>query len=158
MKIRPATTNDTDSLLNLIHELAIFEKEPDAVKTTKEDLLRDGFSDSPYFQTLVIEDNQKIMGMALYFFSWSTWEGRPSLFLEDLIITESGRGNGYGLALLKELARIAVEKNCARFEWEVLDWNMKARDFYHSIGAHHKKGWLPYRVDGEELIKLAQKD
>lgn len=156
MKIRPGTKSDLDDILALIHELAVFEKEPDAVKTTKEDLLRDGFGDSPFFYTQVLESEGKIQALALYFFNWSTWEGRPSLYLEDLIVSESARGKGYGLALLKRLAQIALDKKCARFEWEVLDWNQKARDFYHNLGAKHKEGWLPYRIEGKALIDLAQ--
>ena len=155
MNIRPATPNDVDEILKLIHELAIYEKEPDAVKTTRDDLLRDGFGDKPYFHCLVGEIDNKIQAITLYFFNWSTWEGRPSLYLEDLIVRESQRGNGYGLQMLKALAKVAVEKNCKRFEWEVLDWNKPAIDFYHNIGAKHKEGWLPYRLDGQALIDFA---
>ena len=156
MNIRKATTNDIPQILKLIRELAVYEKEPNAVKTTEEDLLRDGFSDTPYFHCLVGEVSGEIHAMGLYFFKWSTWEGCPSLFLEDLYVRESKRGNGFGVALLKELAKMAVKKNCKRFEWEVLDWNKSARDFYHKIGAEHKKGWLPYRLDGEKLINFSK--
>lgn len=155
MNIRKATPDDVPGILGLIRELAVFEKEPDAVKTTEVDLLRDGFGDNPYFQCLVIQEDSRIVAMALYFFNWSTWEGRPSLYLEDLIVSQDQRGKGLGLKLLKMLAKIAVEKNCKRFEWEVLDWNKPARDFYHNFGAFHKEGWLPYRLDGEKLINFA---
>ena len=157
MTIRPGQKSDVPEILKLIHELAHFEKEPEAVKTTEEDLLRDGFSDTPFFHTLILEDEGKVQGMALYFFNWSTWEGRPSLYLEDLYVRESGRGKGFGRSLLIKLAQIAVEKNCARFEWEVLDWNQKARDFYHQLGAKYMEGWLPYRVEGKKLIALSER-
>lgn len=155
IKIRKWNQNDARDVLKLIHELAVYEKEPDAVKTTTEDLIRDGFSDTPVFHCLVTEVNGEIVGMALYFFTWSTWEGRPTLYLEDLYVKESQRGKGYGLSLFQKLGQIAVEKKCARYEWAVLDWNQPARDFYHSHGASHKIGWLPYRLEGEALKKLA---
>jgi len=155
MNIRKANTQDVPTLLKLIHELAIYEREPDAVKTTEDDLLRDGFGDNPLFQCLVGEIDGKVEGLALYFFTWSTWEGRPTLYLEDLFVRESTRGKGLGLTLFKNLAKIAVEKKCQRFEWSVLDWNEPARSFYHQLGANHKEGWLPYRLEGEPLQKVA---
>lgn len=154
-KIRKARAQDVSEILKLIKELALFEKEPDAVKTTEEDLLRDGFGEKPYFEALVAEVNGKIEGFALYFFCWSTWTGKPSLFLEDLCVRENQRGSGLGKALLKECAKVAVKNNCARFEWEVLDWNQGARGFYHKIGAHHMEGWLVYRLDGQKLKDFA---
>ncbi len=157
MTIRPGQKSDVPEILKLIHELAHFEKEPEAVKTTEEDLLRDGFSSTPFFHTLILEEEGEVQGMALYFFNWSTWEGRPSLYLEDLYVKDSARGKGFGRSLLIKLAQIAVEKNCARFEWEVLDWNQKARDFYHQLGAEYMEGWLPYRVEGEKLIALSER-
>ncbi len=156
MLIRKASPSDVPEILKLITELAVYENEPDAVKTTEADLLRDGFSENPYFQCLVAETDTGVEGLALFFFRWSTWEGRPSLFLEDLYVRDSQRGKGMGMALLKELAKVAVENNCKRFEWEVLDWNQVARDFYHKIGATHKEGWLPYRLDGEPLTTFAK--
>lgn len=157
--IRPAKKEDIPRILELIKELAVFEKEPDAVKTTEKDLLRDGFSDTPYFHILVFEEKSGfIPAFALYFFNWSTWEGQPSLHLEDLYVAESSRGQKIGFQLLKHLAKIALEKNCRRFEWEVLDWNESARTFYHKIGASHKKGWLPYRLEGPALKQLALTD
>lgn len=155
MTIRKANTKDIPSILQLIHELAIYEKEPDAVKTTEEDILRDGFSENPKFQCLVAEVNGDIPAIALYFYTWSTWEGRPTLYLEDLFVRENMRGQGLGLKLFQSLATIAVDNNCKRFEWAVLDWNTPARDFYHQFGAVHKEGWLPYRLEGQPLIDLA---
>lgn len=156
MNIRSATPVDVPEILNLIKELALFENEPDAVKTTEEDLLRDGFGENPFFKCLVAEVSGKVEAMALYYFCWSTWTGRPSMFLEDLYVRQSQRGSGLGLGLLKALAKDAVDKNCARFEWEVLDWNKGARDFYHQIGAHHMDGWLVYRLDGDKLDQFAK--
>ncbi|NQZ02044.1 MAG: GNAT family N-acetyltransferase [Bdellovibrionales bacterium] len=155
--IREATKEDIPEILRLIQLLAEYEKEPDAVKTTAEDLLRDGFSDKPYFNCLMAEHEGVVRGFALYFYNWSTWEGRPSLYLEDLFVEPEARGSGLGLELLKTLAGIAVEKNCKRFEWSVLDWNQLARDFYHKLGAKHMEGWLPYRMEGEALKRLAEK-
>ena len=155
ISIRKATPDDIPQILKLIHDLAVYEKEPDAVKTTEADLLRDGFGDNPIFQTLMGELDGEVQGMALYFFTWSTWEGRPTLYLEDLFVRPEARGEGLGFQLFQSLAQVAVEKNCARFEWAVLDWNQLARDFYHKLGAHHKQGWLPYRMEGEALKKLA---
>lgn len=155
MNIRKSTPNDIPAILQLIHELAIYEKEPDAVKTTPEDLLRDGFGKTPRFECWVGEIDGKIEGMALFFYTWSTWEGCCTLYLEDLFVREKSRGQGLGFKLFKKLAQIAVENNCKRFEWAVLDWNKPARDFYHSLGAYHKEEWLPYRLEGESLNKLA---
>ena len=158
MIIRKAKASDVTAILKLIHELAVYEKEPDAVKTTEQDLLRDGFGPSPRFECLVAESDHEVHGMALYFFTWSTWEGRSSLYLEDLYVRDSQRGKGMGLALFKKLARIATEQDCRRFEWSVLDWNQLARDFYHSLGAKHMQGWLPYRLEGEALAQIARTD
>jgi GNAT superfamily N-acetyltransferase len=155
-KIRQATREDVPQILRLIHELAIYEKEPEAVKTSEQDLIRDGFTDNPYFHCLMGEQDGQVRGYALYFFNWSTWEGRPSLYLEDLFVEPEARGSGLGLGLLKALAKITAEKQCHRFEWSVLDWNQLARDFYHKIGAKHMQGWLPYRLEGEALTRFAE--
>lgn len=153
--IRKAKIEDCPKILELIHDLALYEKEPESVKTTVEDLERDGFGEKPFFQCLIAELDGEVVGFSLYFFTWSTWEGRPSLYLEDLYVKDAGRGKGFGLSLLKALAKIAVDKDCKRFEWSVLDWNDLARDFYHKLGAKHKEGWLPYRIEGEALKDLA---
>ena len=156
INIRKWQKDDIPEVLNLIKDLAIYEKEPNAVHTTEEDLLRDGFSDNPFFHCIVGELNGKVEGFALYFFTWSTWEGRPSLYLEDLFVREEKRGNSLGLKLFKQLAVIACEQDCNRFEWAVLDWNQLARDFYHGLGAYHKNGWLPYRMDKKAMEDLAR--
>ncbi len=154
VSIRKAKVEDSPEIFKLINDLALYEKEPDAVKLTVEDIRRDGFGENPYFKCLIGELDGKIEGFSLYFFTWSTWEGCPSLYLEDLYVRESARGSGLGGKLFKELAKLAVSKGCARFEWSVLDWNKLARDFYHKLGAEHKEGWLPYRIEGEALKDL----
>ena len=154
--IREAVIEDAEAILGLIIELAIYEKEPHAVEATVEDIRRDGFGPKPLFNCLIAECDGKAVGFSLYFLKWSTWRGRPSLHLEDLFVNSTVRGLGVGMKLLKRLARIALDNECARFDWEVLDWNMLARDFYHTIGAQHRQGWLPYRIEGDALKALAK--
>lgn len=154
-EIREAKKEDALIILEQIKALAVYEKEPDAVKATEEDILRDGFGPSPLFHCLLAECDGQVAGFSLYFYKWSTWTGRGTLHLEDLFVDPAFRGRGIGFGLLQRLAAIAVAKGYQRFEWEVLDWNTLARDFYHQIGATHKEGWYPYRMEGEALIKLA---
>ncbi|MDJ0837304.1 MAG: GNAT family N-acetyltransferase [Acidobacteriota bacterium] len=154
--IRQATFEDAETILDLITDLAIYEKEPHAVETTVEDIQRDGFGERPLFTCLIAELDGQPVGFSLYFLKWSTWRGRPSLHLEDLFVNPDVRGLGVGMKLLRRMARIALDNDCRRFEWEVLDWNMLARDFYHAIGAYHCEGWLPYRIEGEALEELAE--
>lgn len=152
--IRPATPNDVGTILGFIKALAAFEREPDAVKATPEDLLRDGFGEQPKFETLIAERDGEPVGFALFFHTYSTWEGRSGLYLEDLFVMEHMRKYGVGRTLMAALAAIAVARGCARFELAVLDWN-PAREFYHRIGMHHKHEWLPYRMSGATLQALA---
>jgi len=155
--IREACREDVGTILYLIRELAEYEKELDKVETTEEDILRDGFGSEPKFNCLIAEKDGKPAGFAIYFFKWSTWTGRATLHLEDLFVLSTGRKDGVGTALLSRLAQIAIEKECPRFEWDVLDWNELARDFYHRIGAFHKEGWLGYRMEGQSIRALADK-
>ena len=152
--IRSATPNDVPLILEFIKALARFEKEPDAVKTTPEDLLRDGFGEQPRFEVLIAEWDEKPVGFALFFTTYSTWEGRPSLYLEDLFVVESARKHGVGRALMAKLAAICVERGYQRLELQVLDWN-PAREFYHRLGMDHMNEWLPYRLSGQALRALA---
>ena len=152
--VRFATAADVKTILRFIKGLAEFEHEPDAVKATESDLLRDGFGPKPKFEVLIAEIEKESVGFALFFPTYSTWEGRPGLYLEDLFVVENMRGQGIGLALLVRLAAIAVERDCARLELSVLHWN-PAREFYHTLGLHHKDEWLPYRISGEALRALA---
>lgn len=155
LNIRKATKNDIDLILYFIKELAIYEKEPESAIATKEDILRDGFGEHPYFYVIIAEYNNEPAGFAFYFFNYSTWLGKPGLYLEDLFVIPSFRGKGIGKSLLINLAKIAVENNCGRFQWQVLDWNKPAIDFYESLGAFNLKEWYTYRITGENLLKLA---
>jgi N-acetylglutamate synthase-like GNAT family acetyltransferase len=125
MIIRKATKNDMPSVLELIQELATFEKEPDAVVVTVDDLVRDGFSENPLFQCFVAEVENEIIGMALYYYRYSTWKGK-TIHLEDLIVKENKRGTGAGFALYKEIIKQGKTENVRRIEWNVLDWNTPA--------------------------------
>jgi GNAT superfamily N-acetyltransferase len=156
LTIRQANEGDVDEILRLIQGLAEYEEEPDAVKASQADIRRDGFGERPVFQTLIAEIDGQAHGFALYFFTWSSWEGRSTLYLEDLFVEPEARGRGLGTKLFKELAHVAVQKSCARFEWSVLDWNVLARNFYHKLGAKHMQGWLPYRLEGQALKELAK--
>ena len=154
--VRPATAADVDTMLRFIKGLAAFEKEPDAVKTTPADLLRDGFGPQPKFEVLIAEIAQEPVGFALFFPTYSTWEGRVGMYLEDLFVEEQWRKHGVGEALMRELARLTVSRGWARLELAVLHWN-PAREFYHRLGMTHQEQWLPYRIDGEALWALSEK-
>lgn len=154
--IRPATESDVPQILAFIHALATYEREPDAVIATEEGLLRDGFGPSPYYRCLIADLDGCPAGFALYFFNYSTWMGRPGIYLEDLFVPTEFRGLGIGKALLKKVAAIAVEKDCRRLQWEVLDWNTPAIDFYRAMGAEFLDEWRNVRVSGEALLRLAQ--
>ena len=155
LTIRAATPSDIPDILKLIRELAEYEKLADQVVITADDLRRDGFSERPLFHVLIAEWDGQPAGYALYFYNYSTFRGRPGLFLEDLFVRPQFRKKGIGKALLIHLAKIAVEKRCARFEWQVLDWNTPSIEFYKSLGAEVMKEWLTMRVTGEALEKLA---
>ncbi|MGE0679561.1 MAG: N-acetyltransferase family protein [Candidatus Binatia bacterium] len=152
--IRPATPNDVGVILEFIQGLAAFEHEPDAVKATTDDLLRDGFGEQPKFEVLIAERGKIPIGFALFFPTYSTWEGRAGIHLEDIFVIEEERGTGVGYKLMTALAAIAVDRGYARLELSVLHWN-PAREFYHRLGLAHQKEWLPYRISGEVLKKLA---
>lgn len=156
LTIRPATREDAGEILQFIRALAAYEREPDAVRATEADLLRHGFGENPYFACLLAEEDGAPAGFALYFFDYSTWLGRPGLYLEDVFVHPQYRGRGIGKALLKRLAAIALEKGCARMKWEVLDWNTPAIEFYSAMGAKLKQEWLNVQLDGEALRRLAE--
>jgi GNAT superfamily N-acetyltransferase len=153
--IREAKASDAGAIFALVKELALYEKEPDAVIAREEDFLRDGFGAAPKFHVLIAEHDGAVCGFALYFFGYSTWEGRPVLSLEDLFVRPEQRGNGVGRALMQRLARIALASNCTRFEWRVLDWNAPAKAFYEKLGAKVLTGWESVRIEGEALGRLA---
>jgi len=152
--VRPATPADVETILAFIKGLAAFEHEPDAVKATADDLLRDGFGEHPKFEALMAEQNEQPVGFALFFPTYSTWEGRPGIHLEDIFVLEHVRGHGVGRKLIAALAALAVARGCARLELSVLHWN-PAREFYHHLGMGHLQEWLPYRLSGEALRRLA---
>jgi GNAT superfamily N-acetyltransferase len=153
--IREATPADVPQILDFIRALAAYEREPDAVTATEADLLRDGFGTNPIFFCLVAEENGAAAGFALYFFSYSTWLGRAGLYLEDLFVHPEFRGLGVGKALLQRVAAIAVARGCPRLQWEVLDWNTPAIEFYQAMGAEFMDTWRNVRVTGEALQRLA---
>jgi GNAT superfamily N-acetyltransferase len=153
--IRPATRRDIPEILAFVRALAEYEHEPNAVKATEADLLRDGFGPNPFFSCLIAEHGGRPAGFALYFFNYSTWVGRPGLYLEDIFVKPELRGLGIGKALLERVAAIAVEKRCPRLQWEVLDWNTPAIEFYRAMGAEFLDEWRNVRVSGEALRKLA---
>ncbi len=155
LRIREAVPADVPEMLALIRDLAAYEKEPAAAVATEEDLLRDGFGAQPYFRCIMAEWDGAIAGFALYFFQYSTWEGRPALYLEDLFVRDAFRKRGIGVALFQRLAKIAVERHCTRFQWECLDWNQPALDFYETTGAKVMGEWLNLRVTGDALRRLA---
>ena len=146
LHIRKGTPNDMPAVLDLITELAIFEKEPNAVVITAEDLLRDGFSENPLFHTFVAEVDNQIIGIALYYYRFSTWKGK-TIHLEDLIVKENSRGTGAGFALYSEIIKQGKKDNVRRIEWNVLDWNTPAIEFYEKSGAKVLNDWRVVQMD-----------
>lgn len=146
IKIRKATKADVPAILGLIKELAEFEKAPKEVSVTEDMLRADGFSEQPLFFTIVGEVENEIVGMALYFYKYSTWKGKV-MHLEDLIVKQSERGKGYGKVLLNEIIATAKSQELKRIDWQVLDWNAPAVQFYESIGAEIQKEWWNCRLD-----------
>jgi GNAT superfamily N-acetyltransferase len=153
--IRTATEADVPQILAFIRALAEFEHEPEAVEATEDGLLRDGFGPQPFYSCLMAEHEGRPAGFALYFFNYSTWLGRPGLYLEDLFVSPEFRGLGIGKALLQRVAAVAVEKGCKRLQWEVLDWNTPAIEFYRAMGAEFLDEWRNVRVNDEALLRLA---
>jgi len=152
--IRPATREDVPRILELVRGLAAYEREPDAVVATEEDYLRDGFGEHPAFRVHVATEDGAVIGFALWFFTWSTWRGRRCLHLEDLFVAPEHRKKGAGLALMRALAGEAASAGCARFVWQVLDWNEPAIAFYEKLGATVLREWIPVRMEGEPLARL----
>jgi GNAT superfamily N-acetyltransferase len=146
MIIRKGQKEDMPAVLELIKELAIFEKEPDAVVVTVDDLVRDGFSNNPLFYTFIAEVEGEIIGMALYYYRFSTWKGK-TIHLEDLIVKEKSRGTGAGYALYAEIMAQGKKDNVRRIEWNVLDWNTPAIDFYTKSGAKLLEDWRVVNMD-----------
>ena len=141
------------AVLGLIRELAVFEKEPNAVVVSVDDLLRDGFGENPLFHTFVAELNGEIIGMALYYYRYSTWKGK-TIHLEDLIVKEAHRGTGAGLALYTEIMKQGKKDGVRRIEWNVLDWNEPAIRFYEKSGAKVLNDWRVVQMDEEGIEKF----
>jgi GNAT superfamily N-acetyltransferase len=156
--IRKATAADATLIVDMIRELADFEHELEQVDVTPQDLLRDGFGANPSFYASVADWDGQSAAYALYFFTYSTWEGRSSLFVEDLSVRPHFRRKGIGKALLQHMAVIAREHNCFSMHWEVLDWNATAIDFYRSLGARIGNRWLPVLLMGRAFEELASQE
>ena len=155
LNIRPATRADAPIIANLVRELADYEKLLDEARATPEDFLRELESPNPVIHVLIAEWNGSPCGFALYFFNFSTFVGRPGLYLEDLFVRPAQRSHGIGRALLRELARIAKQRGCGRMEWAVLDWNEPALRFYKSLEARQMNEWIIHRLTPVEIAKLA---
>lgn len=156
MSIRPAVIADTDEILAMIYELALYEKAPEEAKASREQIIDTFFSDNPKVFCEIVEVDGAIAGMAIWFLNYSTWQGKHGIYLEDLFIRPQYRGNGFGKALLKHLAAICEERGYGRFQWWVLDWNEPSIEFYKALGAVAMDEWTVYRVSGEALTHLAQ--
>ncbi|MFD2602201.1 GNAT family N-acetyltransferase [Flavobacterium suzhouense] len=153
MIVRKGHREDMPAVLELIKELAVFEKEPDAVIVTVEELERDGFGPNPLFNTFVAEEDGEIIGMALFYYRYSTWKGK-TIHLEDLIVKEEKRGTGAGSALYKEVIKFARQEGVRRAEWAVLNWNTHAIDFYERSGATVLKDWFTVQMHEQEITKF----
>ncbi|HET9178742.1 MAG TPA: GNAT family N-acetyltransferase [Terriglobia bacterium] len=155
LRIRPAVTKDIPLIVQLIHELAEYEREPQQAIAAEQDIRRDGFSANPKFRVIIAEWSGHPAGFALFFYNYSTWMGRAGLYLEDLFVRPEFRGRGIGKSLLTHLAKMAVDEGCGRFEWQVLNWNTPALEFYKALGARVMEEWSTMRITGEPLRKLA---
>jgi len=155
--LRFATAEDAGILLELVREHAVFEKAPDAVSATEEDFRRHGFGPEPRFEALLAFVGDRPAGFALFFPNFSTWLGKPGLYLEDVFVSEWARKLGVGRRLMARLAAIAVERGWVRLDFWVLHWN-PVRGFYHRLGFRHMDEWLPYRAEGGALLALARED
>jgi len=159
-QIRNAGKDDAAVILELVKELSVYERLSHKVTAQAESFEKFGFGEHPYFESLLVDitedQKNKTIGFALYFFTFSTFEGKPTLYLEDLFVKPDYRGRGIGKALLVELAKIALEKGCARMEWAVLDWNQPSIEFYKSIGAKPMSDWTNFRMEHPAIEKLAE--
>ncbi|MDF9276527.1 GNAT family N-acetyltransferase [Arthrobacter sp. EH-1B-1] len=153
--IREARRDDVPTILQLIHDLAVYEKEPDAVRNTVEGLEEALFGPNPRIFAHIAEDDSGVQGFALWFLNYSTWEGVHGIYLEDLYVRPEARGSGYGKALLQTLAGIAAERGYARVEWSVLNWNEPSIQFYRSLGAQAQDEWSTFRLTGAPLAAFA---
>lgn len=158
LTIRKAIKEDSALILHFVTELAVYEKAEHEVLATVHTIESSIFSDDSHVNALICELEGAPIGMAIYFYNYSTWLAKPGLYLEDLYISLEHRGKGAGKLLLKKMAKIALDKGCGRFEWSCLDWNKPSRDFYESIGAVSQDEWVGYRMSGKTLIDFAGED
>ena len=158
LDIRGARPGDEATMLRLIKALAAYEREPDAVQATEDSIRETLFGPNAQVFAFLAELDGEPVGLALWFLTYSTWTGRPSLYLEDLFVDEAARGNGIARELFRRLAQEAKARNCARIDWAVLDWNVEAMAFYERLGGRRQTGWEPWRVDGAALDHLAEQD
>ena len=156
--IRPARVEDVPIILQLIRDLAAYERAPNDVTATEEQLVDVLFGERPAAEVLLAFEGQSPVGFAVFFYNFSTWLGRPGLYLEDLFVKPEMRGKGYGRALLVELAKIARERECGRMEWAVLDWNEPAIKFYHALGAKPMDEWTVFRLTRDGIAKVADSE
>ncbi|RXR24144.1 GNAT family N-acetyltransferase [Flavobacterium stagni] len=156
MQIRKAKPEDMKQVLERIRELAVFEKEPDAVVITEEDLIRDGFSEHPLFYCFVAEEANELLGIALYYYRYSTWKGK-TIHLEDLIVKEDQRGKGIGFELYKAIIQKGKEEGVRRIEWAVLEWNTPAIAFYEKTGAKVFSDWRVAQMDENGIANFYKK-
>jgi GNAT superfamily N-acetyltransferase len=152
--IRPATPDDVPTIARLIRDLAEYERLSHAVDFDERQLRDHLFGPRTYAEVLLAEDAESVVGFALFFHNYSTFRGQPGIYLEDLFVQPEHRGKGYGKALLRAMARLAVERGCARVEWSVLNWNEPSIRFYESLGAKPQDEWTVYRLDGDALNSL----
>ena len=153
--IRPAAVGDVPVILELIRELATYERAPDEVVTTEQGLTEVLFGKKPAAEVLLALEEGRAVGFAVFFHNFSTWLGRPGLYLEDLFVRPEDRGKGYGRALLVRLAEIARDRGCGRMEWAVLDWNESAINFYRKLGAQPMHEWTVFRLTPDDITRLA---
>ena len=156
LTLRPAEPQDTPLILAYVRELALYEQTPELAIASEADMRKAIFGPRPLAWAIMAEWEGRPAGFALWFYVFSTWEGKPGLYLEDLFVRPEFRGHGIGKALLKRVAAIALEQGCSRYQWSVLDWNQPSIDFYESQGARVMREWLLCRVEGEALVRLAQ--
>lgn len=156
MKIRSARRDETSIILQLIKDLAEYEKAPHEVKAGEQEILETIFAENPKVFCDFVEVDGDIAGMAIWFLNYSTWQGKHGIYLEDLYVKPEYRGRGYGKALLQHLANICNERGYGRFQWWVLDWNSPAIEFYRSLGAEAMSEWTVYRVSGDPLRRLGE--
>lgn len=155
LTIKQAAVEDSGLILRFVEELADYEKAAHEVLATESDIRESLFGDNSTTHAVICSVDDKPIGFAVYFFNYSTWLGKNGLYLEDLYVSPEYRGVGAGKALLKHLANIAISKQCGRFEWNVLDWNEPAINFYQSIGAKPQNEWIGYRLAGQALEEFA---